>query len=153
MLYITVDSMKCMVKNKDADGYMFAVCGGTILPQTSFSLLLLLILTSRLYLKPLQTSSLPSTDEISSFSFLSPKHKLQIVFTSGTVCANVVLFALMDEGPAGDLILTLFVFEWFSSGSQRGGDMGMVGGNSVKDMIRGQRKWSGLSSGLSRRWR
>jgi hypothetical protein len=89
MLYITVDSLKCMAKARGGEGdvetAMFDRCGGTILPQMSISFLLLLALAARLYLVPLQTAEFPTKQQLADFEGLSPKHKIQIIFTALTV--------------------------------------------------------------------
>jgi len=108
MAYLTIGSLKCLFK-EDHEDYdpSNGKCHGVILPQQSICLMLFLFLIVRLFFLPLTTTKI-SLWEATSFTNISFKLKLQMVLLGVLLFVNVVMFGLMEEGPASSLVIRLF---------------------------------------------
>ena len=88
---------------------VWEVCGGVIIPTFSITFMLLFFLGVRIIFAPLDTDTMVTTFQLASFKGLSKKLRFQmiLIFIAGLV--NLVMFGLIDEGPATPGIWLLFL--------------------------------------------
>jgi len=108
MAYLTIGSLKCLFK-EDHEDYdpSNGKCQGVILPQLSICIMLVQFLIVRLVFLPLTTTKI-SLWEATSFTNISFKLKLQMVFLGILLFGNTLLFGLMEEWPASPFVMGLF---------------------------------------------
>jgi hypothetical protein len=113
MGYLMIGSLKCLFKEEHEDyDPANGTCDGVVLPQTSICLMLLLFLFVRLFFLPVTTMKI-SLWEATSFTNISFKLKLQMVFLGILLSGNVLIFGLMEEGPASPFVMGLFWVNFF----------------------------------------
>ena len=104
MGYLMIGSLKCLFKEEHADyDVTGGQCGGLMLPQLSITWMLLLFLIARLFFLPLTTTKI-SLWEATSFTHISFKLKLQMVFLGILLFGNVLIFGLMEEKPVSPFV-------------------------------------------------
>jgi len=97
MLYLSIESVKCLFDNRDIQGDIFEVCGGIIVPQFSICVMFAGFHAARLFILPL-TDLVVTMEEIARFPGLGLRLKCQMIAVLLVVFCNTILFGLMDKG-------------------------------------------------------
>ena len=115
MLYLSVESMKCISENLDYEGDINDKCGAVIWPQYSLCFMLLIFLVFRLFIAPLTNTTI-TVNDIVLFTPLSLKLKVQMMGAKLAGLCNICLFALMEEegGPKTQIMTGLSLTSRFA---------------------------------------
>jgi hypothetical protein len=113
MVYLSSETTQCIFSHASHIGSINSVCGGMIVPSTSISYMLTILLVTHLVILPVTATS-ATRWQLASFSGLPLKLRAQMTLAGIAGFGNVVLFGLMGDGEATKFMHALFYVSFWA---------------------------------------